>query len=298
MSEEEYQKTEEGIKEEESIESIEKNEEVEYVCPSEFDEREELCKMFVGGLDKETSDEEFKALFETYGEIKEAAIIKKDDSKSDRLFGFITFGKCDNLDDCLLDRPHKYKEKELDVKRAVPKGQFDGSGHFKVKKLHVGNIPAIFNSDVLLNYLKSRHPKKYGEIEEVDILKAKDEAGNTTEKNRGFGFITVSCEDFADRIAIAETKFTLEGNAFRMSKAKPKSGEPGSRGGFRGKGHGFRGGRNGGWDDWGYGGYGGYGYGYGNGYGYSGYDYAYPPYSGYGGLPARGGGVGRRYAPY
>merc|ERR1712226_95845 len=178
--------------------------------------------MFVGGLDKETSDEEFRALFESFGEINEAAIIKKDDSKSDRLFGFITFAKCDDLDDCLLARPHKYKEKELDVKRAVPKGQFDGTGHFKVKKLHLGNIPEKFDTAGLLKYLKSRHPKKYGAIEEVDILKAKDESGNATEKNRGFGFITVSSEDFADRIAIAESKFTLDGNALELAKPNLK----------------------------------------------------------------------------
>lgn len=103
--------------------------------------------------------------------------------------------------------------------------------------------------------------------------------------------------DFADRIAIAESKFTLEGNALRISKAKPKASEGGvQRGGFKGKG--FRGGR-GGWDDWGYSGYGaGYGYGYGSGYGY-GYDYYGYPYSSYGGPPTRGGGgYGRRYAPY
>lgn len=287
MSEEESQTAEES-----TIEGEE--EEIEYLCPTEFDEREELCKMFVGGIDKETSDEEFKILFEKFGEIKEAAIIKKEDSSSDRRFGFITFAKCDDLDECLLGRPHKYKEKELDVKRAVPKGQYDGTGHFKVKKLHLGNIPPTFDSDALLKYLKSRHPKKYGLIEEVDILKAKDESGNETEKNRGFGFITVSSEDFADRIAIAESKFTLDSNALRISKAKPKAGEPGSRGGYRGKG--FRGGRGGGWSGYG----GGYGYGYGNGYGY-GYDfsgYGYPPYSDYSGPPARGGGYGRRYAPY
>merc|ERR1712002_708555 len=185
--------------------------------------------------------------------------------------------------------------KELEVKRAIPKGQNDGSGHYKVKKLHLANVPAVIDTDSLLKYLKARHPKKYGTFDEVDILKSKDDKGNLTEKNRGFGFITVSSEDFADRVAIAESKFTLDGNAFRLSKAKPKASEGGfQRGGFRGKGRGGRGGRQGGWDDWSYGGYGGgYGYGYGDAYGYSGYDYYnYPSF------PSRGGGYGRRYAPY
>merc|ERR1712076_304454 len=260
-------------------------EEIEYSCPCEFDDKEELCKMFVGGLSKETTDEEFRGMFEKFGEIKDVSIIRKNETKSDRIFGFIIFAKCDNLDDCLLARPHKYKERELDVKRAVPKGQTDGSGHYKVKKLHIGNIPQPFDTAPLMKYLKSRHPKKYGTVEEIDILKSKDDP----EKNRGFGFITVSSEDFADRIAIAEAKFNLDGNELRINKAKPKASEGGGqqRGGFKGKGRGgFRGGQQGSggnWGDWGYG-YGGYGdgYGYGGGYDY----YGYPGYS-YGGPPPR-----------
>merc|ERR1712076_104111 len=267
-------------------------EEIEYSCPCEFDDKDELCKMFVGGLSKETTDEEFRGMFEKFGEIKDVAIIRNVETKSDRIFGFIIFAKCDNLDDCLLARPHKYKEKQLDVKRAVPKGQTDGSGHCKVKKLHLGNVPPSFDTAPLLKYLKSRHPKKYGTIEEIDILKSKDDA----EKNRGFGFITVSNEDLADRISIAESKFILDGNSLRINKAKPKASEAGAqRGGFKGKGQGFRGGRQGGagsWGEWGYGGYGG-----GYGYGYGGYDYyGYPSYASYG--PPRGGGYGRRFAPY
>lgn len=201
---------------------VESDEEAEYVCPEEFNNRDEMCKMFVGGLDKETTDEQFKDLFTAFGEIKEHVIIKKDNSKSDRLFGFITFIKCDSLDDCLIARPHKYKDKELDVKRAVPKGQDEGTGHFKVKKLHVANVPPDMDSKVLEKYLKSRHPKCYGTIDEINFLQHKEESEDKG-KNRGFGFITVSSEDFADRISIAESKFQLEGAQMRISKAKPRN---------------------------------------------------------------------------
>jgi len=278
----------------ETVTKVTEEEEVEYCCPPEFDTREELCKMFVGGFGKEITDEELKTMFEKFGEVKEIIIPRRGDGRSDRLFGFVTFAKCDSLDDCLLARPHKYQEKQLDVKRAVPKGQTDGSGHYKTKKLHLGNVPPSFDTAPLLKYLRSRHSKKYGEIEEIDILKSKEDA----EKNRGFGFITVSNEDLADRISIAESKFILDGNSLRINKAKPRASEAGAqRGGFKGKGQSFRGGRQGGagsWDNWGYGGY---GYGYGDGYGYGGYDYyGYPSYPSYG--PPRGGGYGRRFAPY
>ena len=205
---------------------VTEEEETEYVCPAEFNEKEEMRKMFVGGLDKETTDEEFKELFTKFGEIKDFIIIKKENNKSDRLFGFITFENCDDLEECLLARPHKYKEKELDVKRAVPRSDAGGdqNGHFRVKKLHVANIPATFEVSTLTKYLKKRHPEKFGTIEDINFVKVKDSDGKPTDKNRGFGFINVSTEDFADRIAIGETKFNLEGNSLRISKAKPKDG--------------------------------------------------------------------------
>ena len=223
MSEQETTQETEQVAEEKPEETKEESddEEVEYTCPKEFDERLEMKKMFVGGLDKETTEDEFKALFEQFGEIVDHVIIHSNNKKSERGFGFITFGKCDDLEECLLKRPHKYKDKELDVKRAVPKGQEDGYGHYKVKKLHVANIPADMKEKDLMKYLRSRHPKKYGQFTEVNILKSKDDSGNET--NRGFGFIDVTTEDFADRVSIGESKFQLNGNTIRIAKAKPKS---------------------------------------------------------------------------
>merc|ERR1712121_512448 len=128
-----------------SEEKPEEEEDIEYECPAEFNEREEMRKMFVGGLSKDTTDEEFKALFSTYGEVTDFIIIRKENSKSERLFGFITFAKCDDLEEALLARPHHYKDKELDVKRAVPRGQEENTGHYKVKKLHIANVPEVFD---------------------------------------------------------------------------------------------------------------------------------------------------------
>lgn len=216
-------KQEETKQEEVKPDEESEEEEVEYVCPEDFNEREEMCKMFVGGLDKETTDEEFKELFTSFGEIKDFIIIRKESNKSDRLFGFITFTKCDDLEACLLARPHTYKEKELDVKRAVPKSSNENTGHIRAKKLHVANIPPVFSVKTLKKYLKSRHPAKFGSIEDINFVKHKNADTKAEEKNKGFGFINVSTEDFADRISIAESKFTLDGHNLRITKARPKS---------------------------------------------------------------------------
>ncbi len=36
-------------------------------------------------------------------------------------FGFVTYAKLENVDDCLRSGPHKIDERDVDVKRAVPK---------------------------------------------------------------------------------------------------------------------------------------------------------------------------------
>lgn len=285
--------------EEQKPEEEESDEEVEYVCPEEFNEREEMCKMFVGGLDKETTDEEFKGLFTEYGPVKDFIIIRKENAKSERLFGFITFEKCDDLEKCLVARPFNYKDKELDVKRAVPRSTAnnENQGHGRVKKLHIANIPKDFDAKTLKKYLKSRHPKQFGVIENINILTTKESDGK--EKNRGFGFIHVSTEDFADRVSIAENKFTLDGASLRITKAKPRGGAGGG-GGKAGRGGNWN--NQGNYGNYNYGGWGGppgQGYGpYGGGYG--GYNYGGyygGGYNNFGGSGGRGGGGGR-FKPY
>jgi len=288
-------KTEEAEAEEE-VKEEESEDEVEYECPEEFNTREEMCKMFVGGLDKTTTDEEFKELFAEHGEIKDFIIIRKENSKSDRLFGFITFAQCDDLERCLLKRPHNYKSKELDVKRAVPKSAGnDEQGHYKVKKLHVANLPPDFKVKTLRRYLKARHSEEFGKIEDINFL-TKEEGGKIV--NKGFGFINVSTEDFADRIAIGENKFTLDNNALRISKAKPRS-QGGFRGGRGGSNFNNYGNYGGGYNQNQYNQYDG-GFGYGGGYGYGGYGGYGGAYGGYGGYAYQGGrgGGNSRYKPY
>ena len=98
------------------------------------------------------------------------------------------------------------------------------TGHIRSKKLHVANIPSDFKEKTLKKYLKARHPSQFGAFEEINFLKNKDADGKEGNgKNRGYGFINVSTEDFADRVTIAESKFTLDGHALRITKARPKS---------------------------------------------------------------------------
>ena len=44
-----------------------------------FEEMDELKKIFVGGLNRSTSDEVFKTYFETFGKVTDAVVIKDRD---------------------------------------------------------------------------------------------------------------------------------------------------------------------------------------------------------------------------
>jgi len=255
------------------------------------EQSEEVRKMFVGGITSETTEAELKTYFGKYGAIEEGGVVilKKEshDQKSKRFFGFITFQDMDTMDKVFLSRPHKIKNVLLEVKHAVPKGNTHPGATIKTKKLFIANLHPTTTKDTILNYLKTRHPNEdYGTIDEINLIMKKDDAGKETGDCKGFGFLTCSTDDFADKVAIHDNKFDLCGRTVELKKSEPRN-QKGGGGGYGGNG--------------GYGGYGGYqnygGYGgYNDPYGY--YAGGYGGYGGQGG-GGRGNGRGRgRYNPY
>jgi len=275
---------------------------VEYIEDPILD-TEEMKKLFVGGIAKESTDEEFKAFFEEMsgGTVADHVVIRKEKEKKNH-FGFITFENSLQIDSILLKRKELvFHGKTLDVHRAVPKNNTSPGAHEKTKKLFIANLPKTGCSEEdLKKYFEARHDPAFGIIESIQLIKKKDAEGNKTEENKGFGFVMVSSEDMADKMAIQHATFDLAGRKIELKKSSPPGGE-----GQRGRGRGGRGGYGaprGGHGQYGvapYGGYGGYG-------GYPGqWDYGYD-YGGYGGYPGvYGGGYGaapgqrgKRYSPY
>jgi len=276
--------------------------EEEFVRDSILDE-EEMKKMFVGGISNDATEEELKTFFEEIsgGKVTDNVIIKKEGQEKKNCFGFVTFDSSDLVDEVLLKRDQlKFKDKQLDVNRAVPKNNTTPGAHEKTKKLFIANLPKNnCSAEDLEKYFKCRHPKKYGVIEKIQLIKKKDESGNQTAENKGYGFIEVSSEDLADKMAIQHQFFEFQGRKIELKKSVPNAeGGKGGRRGGRGGGNqftqnqqfgGFYGG--GGYGPWdGYQNYGGYGDYYGYGYG------------AYGGGPQGGnrgrGRGGNRYQPY
>jgi len=286
-------------------------EEVEYIIDPICNE-DEMRKMFVGGISTDATDDELKDFFEQIsgGKVTDNVIIKKESDKKSH-FGFITFDSSQVVDEVLLIREQlKFKDRQLDVNRAVPKNNQNAGAHEKTKKLFIANLPKTnCSEDQLRAYFKVRHNPKYGTIESIQLIKKKDEHGNKTEENKGFGFVVVSSEDMADKMAIQHATFEFGGRKIELKKSVPNAegGKFNKRGGRGGGGPQMYGGYGGGYGGYGgaYGGAGGWGGGYDQGFGgqgYGGYDYYGAAYGGgygpqQGGAPG-GRGRGGRYRPY
>jgi len=284
------------------------NDTKEYIRDSILD-TEEMKKIFVGGITSDTTEDEIKKYFEEESGVNVIVQLmnKKEEKKSH--FCFVSLATSESVDELLLKKKTlNFKGRKLDVNRAVPKNNVTPGAHEKTKKLFVANMPKHnCTEEQLQKYLEARHPPKFGTIESVQLIKKKDDKGNKTEENKGYGFVLVSSEDMADKMAIQHSTFDFGGRRIEMKKSVPTAESKGGKGG-KGRGGQESYGDYGNYGGYGYQGYGGwdesaYGQGYGYGPGYSNFG-AYPPsYGGGYGPPMRGGrgaarGAPGRYHPY
>jgi len=200
------------------------NEEVE-----DYRESEGMRKIFLGGLKKSTQLDAVNEHFCQFGTIVDSVILENNNKES-RGFGFVTYEKADDVEQVFQKRPHIIDDKELDIKRAIPRDLPDQSA--RIKKLFVGGIPPSVNEDRLREYIESRHPTQYGHVEKFDLLK--DREGNP----KGFGFLVCSSQEFADRLVICERSFQMDGKQMQIKKSVPKDGEGGGNQGGGGGGGG------------------------------------------------------------
>ncbi len=148
-------------------------------------------------------------------------------------------------------------------------------------KIYVGNLPWRA-TDAQLSQLFGAH----GEVTDARIVTDRE-----TGRSRGFGFVTMTNADAAQKAITALNGYSLEGRSLVVNEAREQQGGGGGGGGFRrgpggGGGGGGYGGGGGGYGGGG-GGYGGGGGGYGRGGGGGGY-------GGGGGGGRDGGGYGGR----
>ena len=80
-------------------------------------------KVFVGGLDPGTTEEEFRTAFEKFGEVTEVVIMKEGSTGKPRGFGFCTFVEEASASACVQQERVELHSRDVQVKSAVPRDQ-------------------------------------------------------------------------------------------------------------------------------------------------------------------------------
>ncbi|TVY93192.1 putative RNA-binding protein [Lachnellula willkommii] len=211
-------------------------------------------KMFIGGLNWETTDESLKEYFSQFGEVLECTVMRDGASGRSRGFGFLTFkdartvnivmvkehyldGKIVNTHTsmnslCQVSSKFSTPMKsslhsiKIDPKRAIPRDEQE-----RTSKIFVGGVSQEATEQNFKEFFM-----KFGRVVDATLMMDKD-----TGRPRGFGFVTFDSEAAVD--LCLEQPLEILGKPIEVKKAQPRGNmreEEEARGGARGGGR-FRG---------------------------------------------------------
>ncbi|KAI4350638.1 hypothetical protein L6164_005076 [Bauhinia variegata] len=171
-------------------------------------------KIFIGGLARETTIDQFIKHFGDYGEITDSVIMKDRKTGQPRGFGFITYADPSVVDKVIEDT-HIINGKQVEIKRTIPRGAI-GSKDFRTKKIFVGGIPSTVTEDEFRDFFTH-----YGEVKDHQIMR-----DHSTNRSRGFGFITFESEEAVEDLLAKGNKIEFSGTQVEIKKAEPKKPNP------------------------------------------------------------------------
>eukprot|EP00800_Vazella_pourtalesii_P008581 TRINITY_DN22303_c0_g1_i1.p1 TRINITY_DN22303_c0_g1~~TRINITY_DN22303_c0_g1_i1.p1 ORF type:complete len:365 (-),score=73.95 TRINITY_DN22303_c0_g1_i1:228-1271(-) len=165
-------------------------------------------KVFVGGISIHTTDDGFRDAFAPFGDITDSIILRDPESNRSRGFGFVTFANTNSVDEVLNSRPITIDDREVDVKRAIPKEANNPQAHARTNKVFIGGLPNDISKDELKSFFSDK-----GEISNVELVHKEGVF-------KGFGFITFTDCDTADKV-IVDGEYDIRRNKrfCRVSKA-------------------------------------------------------------------------------
>lgn len=178
-------------------------------------------KVFVGGLSWDTTDSSLEEFFATVGQVTSARVVTDRNSGRSKGFGFVEFA----TDESAQDAVERLNGQELDGRnikvdlatqndqnRGAKKDRFEKRERTpaaKSEKLFIGGLSWDTTSESLNDAFA-----QYGEVVEARVVNDK-----MTGRSRGFGFVTYTNADDAEKAKDALNGQDLDGRAIRVDFA-------------------------------------------------------------------------------
>ncbi|PVI01744.1 RNA-binding domain-containing protein [Periconia macrospinosa] len=161
-------------------------------------------KMFIGGLNWETTEDSLKGYFSQFGEVSECTVMRDSATGRSRGFGFLTFKdpKCVNT---VMVKEHYLDGKIIDPKRAIPREEQE-----RTSKIFVGGVSQEATEDDFKNFFK-----QFGRVVDATLMMDKD-----TGRPRGFGFVTFDGDAAVD--ACLSGPLQIHGKPIEVKRAQPR----------------------------------------------------------------------------